>query len=115
MDQQLLSSGLNDRNIETYLGVVEQRIDYLIQMSRAALRETFHGSDFVTLASSERRSGTGVVNTPNLPTLDNTDDHDDDNDDNNRVAPINIGLLKDFMQKRVQKGLMKMDKGRVEA
>lgn len=31
VDQQLLSSGLNDRNIETYLGIVEQRIDYLIQ------------------------------------------------------------------------------------
>lgn len=32
MDQQLISSGLNDRNIETYLGIVEQRLDYLIQV-----------------------------------------------------------------------------------
>jgi hypothetical protein len=33
MDQQLISSGLNDRNIETYLGIVEQRLDYLIQVT----------------------------------------------------------------------------------
>lgn len=34
MDQQLISSGLNDRNIETYLGIVEQRLDYLIQVKQ---------------------------------------------------------------------------------
>ncbi|CAE7537273.1 ODA1 [Symbiodinium microadriaticum] len=111
VDQQLLSSGLNDRNIETYLGVVEQRVDYLIQMSRAALRETFQGSDFVTLSTSERRPGGGMT-ALNLPTLETADDHDDDADDNARVTPINIGLLKDFMQKRVQKGMLRLDKGR---
>jgi hypothetical protein len=33
LDQQLISSGLNDRNIEAYLGIIEQRLDYLIQVS----------------------------------------------------------------------------------
>jgi hypothetical protein len=83
-------------------------------MSRAALKERFQGSDFVTLSTSEKKAA--VLNTPNLPSLDIADDHDDDNDDNTRVAPINIGLLKDFMQKRVQKGMtMKVDKAKTDA
>ena len=31
-DQQLLSAGLNDRNVEDFLGLIEQRIDDLIQV-----------------------------------------------------------------------------------
>ena len=81
-------------------------------MSKAALKETFHGSDFVTLEPSERKERTISMNTPNLPSLDTGDDHDDDNDDVTRVAPINIALLKDFMQKRVQKGMNKVEKTR---
>lgn len=33
LDQQLLSTGISDRNLEEYLGLVEQRIDELIQVS----------------------------------------------------------------------------------
>lgn len=32
-DQQLLSAGVNDRNVEDFLGLIEQRIDDLIQVS----------------------------------------------------------------------------------
>ena len=32
LDQQLLSTGITDRNITDYLGLVEQRIDELIQV-----------------------------------------------------------------------------------
>lgn len=35
------------------------------------------------------------------------DDDDDEVDENGRLQPINIGQLKDFMQKKMQKGLMK--------
>lgn len=31
-DQQLLSAGVNDRNVEEFLGLIEQRIDDLIQV-----------------------------------------------------------------------------------
>lgn len=31
-DQQLLSAGVNDRNVEDFLGLIEQRIDDLIQV-----------------------------------------------------------------------------------
>jgi hypothetical protein len=31
-DQQLLDSGITDRNIDEYLGLIEQRIDDLIQV-----------------------------------------------------------------------------------
>lgn len=36
-DQQLLSAGVNDRNVEEFLGLIEQRIDDLIQV-----RSLFH-------------------------------------------------------------------------
>lgn len=32
IDQQLLSTGITDRNIDVFLGLVEQRIDDLIQV-----------------------------------------------------------------------------------
>ncbi len=32
LDQQLLSTGITDRNIDDFLGLVEQRIDDLIQV-----------------------------------------------------------------------------------
>lgn len=108
VDQQLLSSGLNDRNIDTYLGVVEQRIDYLIQMSKAAFKQPFSGSDFIGI-KNDKASRRHTLVTPALPSLDGPDD-DDEPDDNTKVAPININLLKDVMQKRVQKGIEKLEK-----
>ena len=32
LDQQLLSTGITDRNIDDFLGLIEQRIDDLIQV-----------------------------------------------------------------------------------
>lgn len=58
-----------------------------------------------------------VLHVPHLPTLHASDPDDvDDNDDEsgggggggggaNKVQPINIHLLKDFMHKKVQKGI----------
>jgi hypothetical protein len=51
-----------------------------------------------------------VLQVPHLPTLHaaDTDENDGDNDDesgSNKVQPININLLKEFMHKKVQKGM----------
>ena len=32
LDQQLLSAGITDRNVDAFLGLIEQRIDDLIQV-----------------------------------------------------------------------------------
>ena len=32
LDQQLLSTGITDRNVDEFLGLIEQRIDDLIQV-----------------------------------------------------------------------------------
>ena len=37
MDQHLLSTGVNDRNISEFLGIIEERIDYAIQVCYAML------------------------------------------------------------------------------
>ena len=51
-----------------------------------------------------------MLNVPHLPTLhvvehDENEDVDDDSSGFNKVQPINIQLLKEFMQKKVQRGL----------
>mmetsp|Transcript_34816 Transcript_34816/g.64944 ORF Transcript_34816/g.64944 Transcript_34816/m.64944 type:complete len:497 (-) Transcript_34816:163-1653(-) len=105
--QQLISQGVNDRNIEAYLGVVEQRIDDLIQISKAAQRESFTGTDFHAPIKEKKPV---VLHVPHLPTLHSADNNDEaeDNEDENlatRVQPVNIALLKDFMHKKIQKGI----------
>lgn len=104
--QQLISQGVSDRNIEDYLGVVEQRIDDLIQISKAAQRESFTGVDFHAPILEKKPVTLQVPHLPTLHASDNTEDNDDNDEDNGaKIQPINIGLLKDFMQKKVQKGV----------
>ena len=45
-DQALLAAGITWRNIPDFLGQVEQRIDELIQMMKAAKHENLHRDDF---------------------------------------------------------------------
>jgi hypothetical protein len=47
VDQQLLSTGVTDRNIHEFLGVVEQRIDDLIQVRSYT---NYHQDRFVFVA-----------------------------------------------------------------
>jgi hypothetical protein len=42
-DQQLLSAGVNDRNVEDFLGLIEQRIDDLIQVRGCVPRDVLVG------------------------------------------------------------------------
>ena len=42
MDQHLLSTGVNDRNISEFLGIIEERIDYAIQVCYAMLLSLYY-------------------------------------------------------------------------
>ncbi len=81
-------------------------------MSKAAARESLKNDDFVQL--SEFKSGQSALQPPVVPSLIDTvsgpttgGDDDDDNEDGARVQPISISLLKEYMQKRIQKSLAK--------
>eukprot|EP00981_Chlorochromonas_danica_P007524 scaffold1767_cov178-Ochromonas_danica.AAC.29 len=47
LDQQLLSTGITDRNILDFLAIIEQRIDELIQMVKAANHQPIRREDFM--------------------------------------------------------------------
>lgn len=81
-------------------------------MSKAATKDNFTGSDFLVTSKDPVIKKRATFITPNLPSLDTPDDIDEDIDENARVAPISIPLLKDFVQKRVQKGLAKGEKNK---
>lgn len=104
MDQQLLSSGVTDRNIEEYLGAIEGRIDELVQMSKTMS----HGSimEISQLLQSPNKKGHLQVQPIVLPSLlDAMDDQQlelEDGNDANRIQPVNIAHLKAFMQKKIQ-------------
>ena len=102
-DQALMHSGANERNIEQCLAVIEDRIDYAIQMSRAAAKIHLNTGDFKTRSIPARKYGKGLV--PNLPTLQDPiiDEDDVDGDDTSKLRPVNIDALKDFMIKKVNK------------
>lgn len=110
LDQQILETGVNDRNIPEYLGIVEQRIDELIQMKKAAEHQLLEREDFGKSAFKKKE---GSIVRPVLPDsqADAADDEDEryDDDGTGKILPVNIALLKDFMNKKVQRGLKKKD------
>mmetsp|Transcript_8089 Transcript_8089/g.11360 ORF Transcript_8089/g.11360 Transcript_8089/m.11360 type:complete len:546 (+) Transcript_8089:13-1650(+) len=105
IDQQLLSTGITDRNIDVFLGLVEQRIDDLIQMSKAANRQVIRREDFMKIAvAQDKMSG---FHPPVLPSVESNDEDGDDLDIDiaglGKVQPVNIAALKEMMNKKVQK------------
>lgn len=83
-DQQILSTGITDRNIDDYLGIIEQRIDDLIQMSNAASHHPLPREDFLRMAVFEAHrhhvhAGPSLRPPPTLPSLNDVDGGDDDN------------------------------------
>ena len=101
-DKSFQVTGVNDRNIPEFLGRVEERIDTLIQMNKAANHIGIQREDFIRLASRQKASKVNETNyQPNLPSL--MDEYDDNSLDktvyeNDKVLPINVGELKDFMR-----------------
>ena len=115
LDQQLLGTGVTDRSVDDHLGVIEQRVDELIQMLRAVSKQPIKTEDFlrthelpphVDKHMPQFHAVHGIQVTMPSAT-DGGDDDEDDVDENGKVQPINIEQLKDFMSKKVQKGLKK--------
>lgn len=100
LDQQLLSTGITDRNIDDFLGLVEQRIDDLIQMSKAAMHHPLRKEDFSRTIYSDKNAPT--IFAPTLPTLHDGADDDDDDNAPVQIQPINIAMLKEYMNKKVK-------------
>lgn len=119
LDQQLLSSGISDRNLEEYLGLVEQRIDELIQvrfslqckvfslsnsslysfqMSKAAVHQDLRRDDFVRMTNDK----VAPFQKPVAPQLTEMGD-DDDDENEGKIQPLNVSLLKDIISKKMQK------------
>lgn len=106
LDQQLLAAGITDRNVDAFLGLIEQRIDDLIQMGKAASRDALVCDDFVF------RENRAIVQfqpptVPSLNDLGQQGEDEDELDDNARVQPTNINVLKEYMKKRIQKHIKK--------
>jgi hypothetical protein len=112
-DQQLLYAGVTERNVGDVLGLIEQRIDDLIQMSKAAANQTLRQEDFIR-KSEDRVSSTSSIGSL-LPTLvannstlfqdllaiDSSNHHNGDDGANNlRESPINVQDFKSAMQRR---------------
>jgi hypothetical protein len=88
-DQHILSTGITDRNIDEYLGIVEQRIDDLIQMANAAAHHPLAREDFLRMAAADQHNRHthhyhgqfGALRPPpTLPSLTDADINDDTND-----------------------------------
>lgn len=115
LDQQLLSTGITDRNVLDFLAIIEQRIDDLIQMAKAANHQPIRRDDFMRAAALQKE---GLL-TPQLPSMDVTNDEEDDmlyNEDNNKgfsVQPLNIAVLKDLIMKKLQQKASQPNGGRV--
>ena len=114
LDIQILSTGVSDRSIDELMGVIEQRVDDLIQMQHAVSKQSIHADDFLRISvlppHIERTpltlntvAGSHVV----IPSVSELPEEEEDPDDNGKIEPIDIGQLKEYMQKKIQKGLHK--------
>ena len=94
-----------------FLGLVEQRIDDLIQMSKALENENIRRVDFIHAFIDDKNQPTNPEDGPNLQEIgnfSNMDDEDDPADDKEsdsaaRVAPVNIHSLRKLVDKKLNK------------
>jgi predicted nucleic acid-binding Zn-ribbon protein len=103
-DKSLQVTGVNDRNIPEFLGRVEERIDTLIQMNKAANHIGIQREDFIRLGSRQKAGKVQKDNfAPSLPSL--MDEYEDKvvetQYDHEKVFPIDVSQLKDFMRRKV--------------
>lgn len=114
-DQQLLGTGVTDRSVDLLLGVIEQRVDDLIQMLRAVAKQPISVEDFLRTHELpphvEKRQpqfhAVHGIQVAMPSAFEGQDDDEEEVDENGKLHPINISQLKDFMQKKMQKGLNK--------
>jgi hypothetical protein len=114
LDQQILGTGVTDRSIDDLLGVTEQRVDELIQMLRAVSKQPIYTEDFLRTSDlpphvqkhAPQFSAVHGVQVTMPSAIEGPEEDDEEVDENGRLHPINIAQLKDFMQKKMQKGLL---------
>lgn len=70
-------------------------------MSKAANHQTLKKEDFLKPANNDKNNAGFQVPAP--PTLNDNNEDDDELEDPVRLQPVNISVLKDLMQKRMQK------------
>lgn len=112
VDQQILGTGVTDRSIDDLLGVIEQRVDELIQMLRAVSKQPIFAEDFlrtdelpphVEKHQPQFHAVHGIqVTMPSA--IEGPDEDEDEVDENGKLHPINIYMLKELMQKKMLKG-----------
>ena len=108
LDQQLLSTGPTDRNIDEMLGLIEQRVDDLIQIKVAAQKNQLKKDDFTKLVQIIKPVALSVPTLPSFHDIDKDEKGDDDDEDGDekrkerveRVVPVHIQALKDSMIKK---------------
>jgi len=112
-DQKLLAAGLTDRTIAEYLAVLEERVDEIIQMSKAAAKQPLTKCDFVDVVIPEKIPGgykiAGISNhgaiSANLALPSITEDEQSVGSEKSGrsglARPVNISALKSYMQKRI--------------
>jgi hypothetical protein len=105
LDVQILSTGVTDRNVHQFLGLVEDRIDALIQMKKATARQDLRREDFTLKTAVDERNalfdGRGALRAPHaLPTLDVTAPAHEADDDGHRVVPIDVAKFKETMVRK---------------
>jgi DNA repair exonuclease SbcCD ATPase subunit len=109
LDQQLLSTGPTDRNIDEMLGLIEQRVDDLIQIKVAAQKNQLKKDDFTKQVQIIKPAALSVPTLPSFHDIDKDEKGDDDDEDGDdkrkervteRVVPVHIQALKDSMIKK---------------
>lgn len=105
-EQKLLTVGLNDRNIVNYLALLEERIDLVIQMGKAAVNQPLAKTDFYSDKIPEKTADPSAI--PGLanpvavlmslatPTLD---EESISSGKSKEPRPVNIATLKASMTK----------------
>lgn len=68
-------------------------------MSKAANHQALKREDFMKVTVSDKKN---AFQAPALPTLDGTED-EDEVEDIIKLQPVNIAMLKELMQRKVQK------------
>lgn len=69
-------------------------------MSKAANHQALKRDDFLKMVGNEKVNGFQM---PVPPSLQDANDDDDEMEENTKLQPLNIGMLKEIIQKKVQK------------
>jgi len=75
LGQQLASTGVTDMNLTQFLGIIEQRINEIVQMN-----STFNGDDGSKRGADTPGGGGGALSKPNPPNMGGGDDYGDGDD-----------------------------------